>query len=100
MPKDESLSSPGALGKPIVRPARQDDLEAASGIVAADEMAMRQRMHPLNQLAALLQMLLADDARQVWVAEQCGEVIVVAAAAFRERHAHTQTVLQNRVAVA
>ena len=95
MPTDQPSPSPGALAKPIVRQARQDDLRPASDILAVNEMAMRRRIHPLTQPAALLQMLLADDARQVWVAEQCGEVIGVAAAAFRERHAHIPTVLQN-----
>ena len=82
--------------------AREGDLPAAAEIYAVNEMAMRRRMHPLTGVAntdaseqtagALedLQFLHAEDPRQVWIAEIAGDVAGVAAAVFRERHAHIQ----------
>ena len=102
MPTDRQFASPGEPAVLLVRPAGPDDLRAASRIYAVNEMAMRRRMHPLTRLAetneaeqsagalADLQGLHVEDPRQVLVAEVAGEIVGVAAAAFREHHAHIQ----------
>lgn len=87
----------------IVRIATGDDLPAAAAIHAAGDVEQAGRMHPLRspvpldprarQASALatLERLHAEDSRQIWVTCDRDQVIGVASAAFRGRHAHVQS---------
>jgi GNAT superfamily N-acetyltransferase len=92
-----------AFSRPVdevsIRPARSDDLRAAAAIYAAVDLQQHRRMHPLTRMTegdpvettnlavADLQLLHAENPRQVWVAER-EEIVGMAAAAFRGRHWH------------
>jgi GNAT superfamily N-acetyltransferase len=85
---------------PTIRPAREQDLAAAAAIYVENEIASAARGHPLSGRGKLdpgtetplaivdLELLWQENPSQVWVAEQDGRIVGMAAAAFRGHHWH------------
>jgi GNAT superfamily N-acetyltransferase len=89
-----------SLPRFVIRPASVADLPAAAAIYIENDHAADRRRHPLTGLAEAdqaarttlaiedLHFLTAENSRQVWVAEEDGEIVGVAAAALRGKHWH------------